>query len=576
MVDGRIRRAAHLRPLQRRAGRRLLGVARQGRERRLGRRGGREEDRRAAPGPSEHALRRHRQHGAVHGRQLRIGDAHADRGCAARGAGRVPVPEGLARDPDLGGRHPALGASDLLGHGRARLLAQPREPPRHHARHRHPGRRRHRRDREHRPPHQDGEVALPRLARGGRRDRPCGHRHHLHDHRGVRAGELHGRHRRPVLQAVRHHGRGGGAVLASRRASYHADARRLFHARQGARGAEGRRHHARLYRARRLVGAAQISDLPARHRVLRGLDLLDEAPPQRLPAGGRRGPLPLRRRAAARIAPRRHQGGDRPACGASARDAGSALRLRQRRRAAAGQEGGAPGDLHGRLCAEVRARASAAPARGAHHRHVPGRAGYPLRHAQRQRPAGAAADRQRARPEPRHRDGGEAAARDGDDRPPLEPAVHRAAEPPRDPHPAKARGCGGARRFDRRHRRDGAGRNHRRHRREPRQVRCRRPAGADPGAAARERARRPSAARASQGAGEERRRGAALRRRRRRARAGADLDRSLRPRPARRARGGSERHRRARRGPGRRSSRCRRRRTCRPASRSSRPATPRS
>jgi multidrug efflux pump subunit AcrB len=35
-----------------------------------------------------------------------------------------------------------------------------------------------------------------------------------------------------------------------------------------------------------------------------------------------------------------------------------------------------PRDLHGRLCAEVRARAAAAPARGAHHRHVPRRAGY--------------------------------------------------------------------------------------------------------------------------------------------------------------------------------------------------------
>ena len=37
------------------------------------------------------------------------------------------------------------------------LLAQPRQPARHHARHRHPGRRRHRRDREHRAPHAHGQ-----------------------------------------------------------------------------------------------------------------------------------------------------------------------------------------------------------------------------------------------------------------------------------------------------------------------------------------------------------------------------------------------------------------------------------
>ena len=56
-----------------------------------------------------------------------------------------------------------------------------------------------------------GKDHSPRGARGHRRDRPGGDGHHLRDLRGVRAGGLHGRHRRQVLLPVRHHGGGGGA-----------------------------------------------------------------------------------------------------------------------------------------------------------------------------------------------------------------------------------------------------------------------------------------------------------------------------------------------------------------------------
>ena len=52
-------------------------------------------------------------------------------------------------------------------------------------------------------PHQDGEDALPSRARSLRRDRLGSHRHHRDDHRHLRARQLHGRHCRPILQAVR-------------------------------------------------------------------------------------------------------------------------------------------------------------------------------------------------------------------------------------------------------------------------------------------------------------------------------------------------------------------------------------
>ena len=50
---------------------------------------------------------------------------------------------------------------------------------------------------------------------GADADRPGGGGDHVRDRRGVRAGRLHARHARPVLQRVRPHRRGGGAVLAA-------------------------------------------------------------------------------------------------------------------------------------------------------------------------------------------------------------------------------------------------------------------------------------------------------------------------------------------------------------------------
>ena len=66
--------------------------------------------------------------------------------------------------------------------------------------------------------------------RGGRRDRPRRHRHHVHDRRDFLARVVHGRHRRAVLQAVRPDRGRGRAVLAARRAPHHADDGGLPHA----------------------------------------------------------------------------------------------------------------------------------------------------------------------------------------------------------------------------------------------------------------------------------------------------------------------------------------------------------
>ena len=88
------------------------------------------------------------------------------------------------------------------------LLAQPDQPAGAVAGGRRAGRRCHRRDREHRAPHAHGQERLPGRARCRRRDRPGGGGDLRHHHRGVPAGELHGRHHRTVLQAVRADGRG--------------------------------------------------------------------------------------------------------------------------------------------------------------------------------------------------------------------------------------------------------------------------------------------------------------------------------------------------------------------------------
>ena len=120
------------------------------------------------------------------------------------------------------------------------LLAQLRQPARHHPGDRHPGRRRHRRDREHRPPHADGQTPYDAAIEAA-------------DEIGLavvaitctiiadlRAGQLHGRHRRAVFQAVRPDRRGRGVLLAAGRAPDHADDGRLpAQARPRAPGARG-------------------------------------------------------------------------------------------------------------------------------------------------------------------------------------------------------------------------------------------------------------------------------------------------------------------------------------------------
>ena len=134
----------------------------------------------------------------------------------------------------------AVDLPGVLGDGPARLLAEPRHLPRHHAVDGYSGRRRHRRDREHRAPHADGQVALSRGARSRRRNRPRRDRDLADDHRDLRAGELHVGHRRAVLQAVRHHGVGAGVLLAARRALRHAGAGRLLPEGSSARGPAAR------------------------------------------------------------------------------------------------------------------------------------------------------------------------------------------------------------------------------------------------------------------------------------------------------------------------------------------------
>ena len=71
---------------------------------------------------SRHPLRRHRQLGRLHGRQLPVGDAHPHRRGRARRARGVHLPQGLARDPHHLARPAALGAADLLDHGDDGLL----------------------------------------------------------------------------------------------------------------------------------------------------------------------------------------------------------------------------------------------------------------------------------------------------------------------------------------------------------------------------------------------------------------------------------------------------------------------
>ena len=119
--------------------------------------------------------------------QYRIGDAGAGRRRAARGPRRLPVPARLARDADLGDRHPAVGDPGLLVHGPAGLHAQHGHPARAEPGGGRARRRRDRRDREYRPPHANGQVRLSGVDRRRRRDRPAGGRDHLLDRRRVPA-----------------------------------------------------------------------------------------------------------------------------------------------------------------------------------------------------------------------------------------------------------------------------------------------------------------------------------------------------------------------------------------------------
>ena len=65
---------------------------------------------------------------------------------------------------------------------------------------------------------------VPGRPRRHRRDRPGRHGDHLHHRGGVHPRGLHGRHRRPVLLPVRHHGLGGRARLALRELHPRSDA----------------------------------------------------------------------------------------------------------------------------------------------------------------------------------------------------------------------------------------------------------------------------------------------------------------------------------------------------------------
>src|SRR5271166_2172641 len=186
------------------------------------------------------------------------------------------------RDHRHRGRAAAVDHPDLLGDGCDRLLPEPRDPAGDHAGDRHPGRRRDRRDREHRAPYADGKVRLPRLARGGRRDRARGHRDLAVDCGDLLAGQFYGRHRGPVFPPVRPDGGDRGDVLAGGRPPRDAGHRRLFPARAARRGTCRRPGHARLYAPCRSLAAPSLDHAVRRRPHLRGVALVDAAPAVRL------------------------------------------------------------------------------------------------------------------------------------------------------------------------------------------------------------------------------------------------------------------------------------------------------
>ena len=246
---------------------------------------------------------------------------------------------------------PAFWVMDLLGFS-LNLVSFPRD----HAVDRHSGRRRHRRDREHRPPHADGQVALSRRAGSRRRNRPRRDRDLADHHRDLRAGELHVRHRRAVLQAVRHHRVGAGVLLAARRALRHAGAGGLFPQGSPARRPAARARPADLHQARDLVGEALLHHRADRLRRLRGLDLEHHAAAAGLPAGAGHRALAAGDGAAAGLAARLHREGDRGNRRAPAQAARGEERVRRRRPRAAGHAGGAPRRADHQLHAERRSQ----------------------------------------------------------------------------------------------------------------------------------------------------------------------------------------------------------------------------
>src|SRR5271165_7186561 len=182
-----------------------------------------------------------------------------------------------------------------------------------------------RRDREHRASYADGKVRLPRLARGGRRDRARGHRDLAVDRGDLLAGQFHGRHRGPVFPPIRSDGGDRGDVLAVGRPPRDAGHRRLFPARAARLGTCRPPGHAGLYAPRRSLAAPSLDHAVRRRPHLRGIALVDAAPPVRLHSRRRPGTRAARRRTAAGLTSRRHGPGHARDLGEAAHHAGSTL-----------------------------------------------------------------------------------------------------------------------------------------------------------------------------------------------------------------------------------------------------------
>ena len=157
---------------------------------------------------SRDAARRHAPRGRAGCRQAcgRVGAqraALADRGSDPHRSRRVPVPQLVAFDRHHGSRAADLRARGVRGRVGVRVHAQHDDAARPLARDRHSDRRRDRGAREHRQAHRDGEGSRDGGAHRHVRDRARRRGDDVLDRRGVRSDRVHGRHRRPVVQAVR-------------------------------------------------------------------------------------------------------------------------------------------------------------------------------------------------------------------------------------------------------------------------------------------------------------------------------------------------------------------------------------